>query len=98
MHLIIGFGQPGDLDFTICSGQVIPAGAQVYATFSGADEHIDEHLFDAMKDEEHCSFCTLVQEARQREAKSQAEKVSARNLVGKLRGLFPGRHVATHTK
>ena len=98
MHLIIGIGQPGNLDFTICSGRAIPAGAQVYATFSGANEHIDEHLFNAMKDDEHCSFCTLVQEARQREARSQAEKVSARNLVGKLRGLFPGRHIATQTK
>ena len=98
MHLIIGIGQPGDLDFTICSGRTIPAGAQVYATFSGANEHIDEHLFNAMKDDEHCSFCTLVQEAPQREAKSQSEKVSARNLVANLRAPLPGRHIGAPTK
>ena len=100
MHLVIGSGQPGHLDFTICSGPAIPAGAQIYATFAGEKEHIDEHLFNTMTEEEYYSFCALAQEARQREARSRQAKTAspASFLVAKVRGWLPGRRIVAHPK
>ena len=100
MHFVIGNGQPGLLDFTICCGPAIPKGARIYATFSGKNEHIDEHLFNTMTEEEYYSFCALAQEARQREAgKRKAQNSSpASLLVAKVRGWFPGRRIVAHPK
>ena len=102
MHLVIGTGQPANLDFTIVSGRVIPAGAQIYAIFSGENdfEQFDEHLFNAMTDQEYYSFRALAEEARQREARSwrAGNASSASSFFSKLRGWLLGLRIVAQTK
>lgn len=99
MHLVIGTGQPRDMDFSIVRGRdEIPAGGQIYAIFSGehASGELDEHLFNAMTDEEFYTFRALAQDAREREARlQQAKSVGfARLLLQRLRGWLRGQQVA----
>ena len=90
MHLVIGTGQARSLDFTIVSGRdTIPAGARVYAIFSGdyASDQLDEYLFDTMTDEEYYTFRALAQDARALEALGRQAQTAApaESLVGRLR-------------
>lgn len=103
MHLVIGTGQPRNLDFTIVSGQkTIPAGAQIYAIFSGeyAFEQLDEHLFAAMTDEEYYTFRGLARDARERESRGRpaATPTFAESLIDKLRAWLPGRRIVTRAE
>ncbi len=103
MHLVIGTGQPRNIDFTIVSArEAIPAGAQIYAILSEdyAFEQLDEHIFDAMTDEEYFTFRALAQEARERKARSrQAETATfAKSLLSELRRWLLGRRSVAQTK
>jgi hypothetical protein len=104
LHLVIGTGQPRNLDFNIVSGhETIPADAQVYAIFSGAfvSDQLDEDLFDTMTDEEYYTFRALAQDAREREAESlRAAEHAARaeSLLSKFRRwLLSGRPLADYS-
>jgi hypothetical protein len=101
VYLVTATGQPRNLEFAIVNGrEVIPAGAQIYAIFSGeyAFEQLDEHLFDAMTDEEYFTFRTLAQDAREREARRwQSPPASlAKSLLGKLRQWLLRRRLAAY--
>ena len=90
MHLVIGTGQPRNLDFAIVTGRdEMPEGAHIYAIFSGAYafEQLDEDIFNAMTDEEYFTFRALAQDAREREARSRrvGTNICAESLLSKLR-------------
>jgi hypothetical protein len=99
VHLVIGTGQARNLDFTIVSGRdTIPAGARVYAIFSGdyVSDQLDEYLFDTMTDEEYYTFRALAQDARALEAQSRQAQAAApaESLAGKLRRWLLGGRLA----
>jgi hypothetical protein len=102
VHLVIGTGQPRQMDFAIADRrEAIPAGWEIYATFSGdyAFAQLDEQLFDAMTDEEFFTFRALADEAREREARRLAERFAlVESLFSKLRGWLFGRPVVAGTK
>ncbi|HEX8068752.1 MAG TPA: hypothetical protein VF546_02295 [Pyrinomonadaceae bacterium] len=103
MHLVIGTGQPRNMEFAIVTDrEAIPADAQVYAIFSGAyaSEQLDEDLFAAMTDEEYFTFRACAQDARALEARSRRSEpaAAARSLLDKFRRWLPGRGVVAPAK
>ncbi|HEY1402501.1 MAG TPA: hypothetical protein VGB05_00085 [Pyrinomonadaceae bacterium] len=73
MQFVYATGQPRHMEFAVTSRQDrVPSGATIYATLhrgGKAVENLDEHTFNAMSDEEFYTFRSLVQDARQDEAR-----------------------------
>ena len=89
MQLVYATGQPRFMEFAIASTpDRVPAGARVFAacTAESAEEHLDEHTFGAMTDEEFFTFKQLVHRARQLEAERPAG--GGFDLIGSARSLY----------
>lgn len=68
MTIIYATGQPRHLEFGTASNQAqLPSGAVVLAVADGSSlaEHLDEHIFAQMTDEEYYELQGIINETRQ---------------------------------
>lgn len=90
LHLVIGAGQPPNLDFVVGVAKALPDDARIYAVFSGgkAFERLGEHDLGAMTREEFRAFCALAWEAcgREHSRPRAGAAVSAEYSLNNLRG------------
>jgi len=91
MQFVYATGQPRNLEFAVTSRQDrVPSDATIYATLhrgGEAVENLDEHTFNAMSDEEFYTFRSLVQDARQDEARG-ARRADEHAAARPLRKIF----------
>jgi hypothetical protein len=78
--LVIGTGQPHDLNFANVSGrEAVPAGATVLAICDGDRlvSQLDEDFFAAITDEEYYTYMALLRDAVAREKKLLRKRQAA---------------------